>query len=74
MMNEIDVPYNTRSPCQVEVDSNGNITNFTKKSNYRCDKAKISRYGLKFIRWLGLQIWALIPDEVKKLPYVTFSN
>ena len=66
-MNEIDIPYNTRSYCQVEVDIDGNITDFTKKSNYRCDKAKTSRYGLKSIRWLGPKIWALIPEEVKKV-------
>ena len=67
MMNAIDIPHNTRSSCQVEVDSDGNITDFTKKSNYRCDKAKTSRYGLKSIRWLGPKIWALIPEEVKKV-------
>ena len=67
MMNEIDIPYNTRSSCRVEVDIDGNITDFTKKMNYRCDKAKTSRYGLKSIRWLGPKIWALIPEEVKKV-------
>ena len=47
MMNEIDIPYNTRSSCQVKVDIDGNITDFTKKSNYLCDKAKTSRYVSK---------------------------
>ena len=63
MMNEIDIPYYT-SPCEVEVDIDGNITDFTKKSNWRCDKVKISRYGSKSIRWLGPKIWALISEEV----------
>ena len=31
MMNEIDIPYSTRSSCQVEVDIDRNITDFTKK-------------------------------------------
>ena len=68
MMNEIDIPYNTRSSCQVEVDIDGYITDFTK--NRITDVTKTSRS----IRWLGPKIWALIPEEVKKLPHLTFSN
>ena len=28
---------------------------------------KTSSYGLESIRWLGPKIWALIPEEVKKV-------
>ena len=66
MMNELDISYHTGSPCQVEIDIDDISADFTKKSNYRCDIAKTSRYGLKSIRWLGPKIWALIPEEVKK--------
>jgi hypothetical protein len=48
MMNEIDIPYNTRSSCQVEVDIDGNITDFTKKSNYRCDKG-ITQCSMRYL-------------------------
>ena len=34
MMDGIDIPYFTRSSCQVQVDMDGNITDFIKKSNY----------------------------------------
>ena len=32
MIDEIDFPYNTRSSCHVEVDIDGNITDFTKRN------------------------------------------
>ena len=67
MIKEFNMPRHTRSSCQVEVDINGKIIDLTQKSNYRCDKVKTSRYGLKSIRLLGPKIWALIPEEVKKV-------
>ena len=47
MIKELDFPYYTRSSCQGEVDIDGNIADFTKRSNYQYDKVKTSRYGLK---------------------------
>ena len=44
MMDKIDIPYYTRSSCQVEFDIDGYITDFTKKTNYRCEKVTPSRY------------------------------
>ena len=29
-LNELDIPYHIRSSCQIEVDFDGNIVNFTK--------------------------------------------
>ena len=58
MINEIDIPYHTRSSCQVEIDIDGNII---------WDMVKTFRHGLKSFRWLGAKILTMIPEEVKKV-------
>ena len=51
-MDELDIPYHTKLPCQIEVDIDGNIINYPK--NWTTDVAKwTTRNWLKSIRWLG---------------------
>ena len=41
-------------------------SHISKTFNYQFDQVS-TKYRLKSIRWLGPKIWALIPEEVKKV-------
>ena len=65
-MNEICVPYNTRSTTRIEEDESVSSL-CIKKCNYEIPSTKTVSYGLESIRYLSPKIWKLIPDELKEL-------
>ena len=64
LVEEISTKYQTRSNYNINIDENNKIE-YTRKSNYRIQKAIITSFGT--FSGLGSKILDFIPDELKKI-------
>ena len=66
LVEEINTKYQTMSSYNIDINDNSKIE-CTKKSNYRAQMTNTISFGLQSFRGLGLKIWALIPNESKRI-------